>query len=78
MKEIHASSTTFAANVARFFSDSNRSMMGGWTRQERTAAEEHAAKLDGDERVAAEKEIEERLVRERSQFGADYHADKPA
>lgn len=38
-------------------------MMGGWTRQERTVAEEHAAKLDGDERVAAEKETEVCLLR---------------
>lgn len=66
----------FADNVRAFFSDENRSMMGGWTRAEREQAEHEAATLDGPGRVAAELAIEERLRRERAEFGSDYNADK--
>jgi len=67
----------FARNVQQFFSDENRSMMGGWTRQEREVAEQEAGSLDGPEREAAQRAIQERLERERAEFGADYNADKP-
>lgn len=66
----------FTDNVAFFFSTENRSMMGGWTRAELAAEEEKVAQLEGPERQAAEKAIQERLERERRQFGAEYNVDK--
>lgn len=73
----HVTDGHVAENVGRFFSADNRSMMGGWTRAERTNAEQAAVALEGSERQAAQEAIEARLQQERSQFGADYNADKP-
>lgn len=66
------------SNVRRFFADENRSMMGGWTREELEDAERQADSLEGEEREAAKQAIEERVQRERAEFGEDYNADKPA
>lgn len=74
----HLGQGEFTANVGRFFSDENRSMMGGWTRDGLEDAERQAVSLEGEEREAAKAAIEERVQRERAEFGDDYNADKPA
>lgn len=69
---------TFANNVYRFFGSSNRSMMGGWTLAEVEEAKREAAELDGPAKEAAEKEIAQRIERERAAFGADFKLDQLA
>ena len=52
------------SNVAKFFSDENRSMMGGWTAPALEAAKLEAMKLTGSDRAHALAEIEARVARE--------------
>jgi hypothetical protein len=57
----------YARNVRSFFSESNRSMMGGWTLEGRLEAEKEAASKKGAEREAAERAIAERIRREKAE-----------